>query len=61
MLGTPTILMSLTVRTKMIRNVAYHLLQVGFLLGLFFNHENGGDMFLQTVGWLSTNYMALYH
>jgi hypothetical protein len=24
---------------------AHYLLQAGFLLGLFFNHEDGGDMF----------------
>jgi hypothetical protein len=33
---------------------------VGFLLGLFFNPEDGGNMFLQNVGLLSTNYTALY-
>jgi hypothetical protein len=30
----------------------------GFLLGLLFNHEVGGEMFLRNV-WLSPNYMAL--
>jgi hypothetical protein len=29
-------------------------------LGLF-RPEDGGDMFLRTVGWLSTGYMALCH
>jgi hypothetical protein len=33
---------------------------VAFLLGLFFNLEDGGNMFLQNVGLLSTNYTALY-
>jgi hypothetical protein len=32
----------------------------GFLLGLFFDSENGGDMFLRNIGWLSAGYMALY-
>jgi hypothetical protein len=33
----------------------------GFLLGLFFDPEDRGDMFLRNVGWLSTDYTALYH
>jgi hypothetical protein len=32
----------------------------GFLLGLFFDPEDGGDMFLRNVGRLSKNYTALY-
>jgi hypothetical protein len=32
----------------------------GFLLGLFFNPEDGGDMFLWNVNWLSVDCMALY-
>jgi hypothetical protein len=32
----------------------------GFLLCLFFYPEDGGDMFLRNVGWLSTDYTALY-
>jgi hypothetical protein len=27
---------------------------------LFFDPEDGGDIFFQNVGWLSTDYMALY-
>jgi hypothetical protein len=30
------------------------------LLGLFFDPEDGSGMFLQNVGELSTDYMALY-
>jgi hypothetical protein len=30
------------------------------LLGLFLNPEDGGDMSLRDVGWLSTNYTTLY-
>jgi hypothetical protein len=36
------------------------LLHASFLLGLLFNHEDGGDMFLRNIGWLSTDYAALY-
>jgi hypothetical protein len=32
----------------------------GFLLGLFFDPEHEGDMFLRNVGWLSTDYTVLY-
>jgi hypothetical protein len=28
--------------------------------GLFFDPEDGGDMFLRNVGWLSTDYTVLY-
>jgi hypothetical protein len=30
------------------------------LLGLFFDPEDGGDMFFLNVSWLSTDYTALY-
>jgi hypothetical protein len=30
----------------------------GFLFGVFFGPEDGGNMFLRNVGWLSTVYMA---
>jgi hypothetical protein len=29
---------------------AYYLLHAGFFLGLFFDPEDGGDMFLRNVG-----------
>jgi hypothetical protein len=32
----------------------------GFLVGLFFDHEDGGNMFLRNFGWHSTDYTALY-
>jgi hypothetical protein len=31
-----------------------------FVLGLHFTPEDGGDMFLWNVSWLSVDYMALY-
>jgi hypothetical protein len=34
--------------------------RAGFFLGLFFDNEDGGDVFLRNVGWLTTAYMALY-
>jgi hypothetical protein len=36
------------------------IFHVGFLLGLFFGPEDGGDMFFGKVGWLSTDYTPLY-
>jgi hypothetical protein len=41
-------------------HVACYLLLAGFLLGLFSDPEDGGDMFLRNVSWLSTDYNALY-
>jgi hypothetical protein len=32
----------------------------GFLPGLFFHLEDGGDMFLRNFGWLSKEYTAYY-
>jgi hypothetical protein len=32
----------------------------GFSLGLFFDHEDGGDIFLWNVGWSLAVYTALY-
>jgi hypothetical protein len=34
--------------------------QAGFLLGVFFEPEDGGDMFLRNDGWLSRDYTVLY-
>jgi hypothetical protein len=36
------------------------LLYAGFLFGIFFEPEDGGDMFLRIMGLLSTDYTALY-
>jgi hypothetical protein len=36
------------------------LLHAGFLLLLFFDYEDGGEMFLRNIGWLSVNYAAFY-
>jgi hypothetical protein len=36
------------------------MLHAGFLLGLFFDLEDGGNIFLQNVGYLLTDYTALY-
>jgi hypothetical protein len=38
----------------------YVAIKAGFLFGLFFYPEDGGDMFFRNVGWHSTDYTALY-
>jgi hypothetical protein len=45
---------------KVNRRFGSHLLSRWFLAGLFFDREDGGDMFFRNVGWLSTDYTALY-
>jgi hypothetical protein len=42
-------------KNKPRKNQAFCLLYAGFLLGLFFDFEDGGDMFLRNVGPLSTD------
>jgi hypothetical protein len=37
-----------------------YLLHAGVWLSLFFNAEDGGDMFLWNVSWLSMDYMILH-
>jgi hypothetical protein len=32
----------------------------GFFLGLLFDHEDGGNIFLQNISSLSVHYMTLY-
>jgi hypothetical protein len=39
---------------------ACRLLHAGFWLGLLFEIEDGGDMFLRNVGYLSSDYMMLH-
>jgi hypothetical protein len=47
-----------------ITNLCYHLallatcFHAGFLLGLFFDLEDGGNIFLRNLSWLSTDYMT---
>jgi hypothetical protein len=36
-----------------------YLLPAGFFLGLLFYPEDGSDMLLQNVSWLSSDYMAV--
>jgi hypothetical protein len=37
-----------------------YIFHAGFLLGSFFDPEDGSDMFLWNVGWILTDYTALY-
>jgi hypothetical protein len=39
---------------------ACYMLHTGFLPGLFFDPEDGDDVFFRTVGWFSTDYFAFY-
>jgi hypothetical protein len=41
-------------------NTAYSLLDSGFLLDLLLSSEDGADMFVQNIGWLSPGYIMLY-
>jgi hypothetical protein len=40
---------------------ACYLLYACFFLGIFLNHEDGGDMLLCSIGRLSLDCMALHH
>jgi hypothetical protein len=42
------------------QSCACYLLHAGFLLGLLFDPEDGGTIFLRNIGWLSVDYTALY-
>jgi hypothetical protein len=46
--------------TSIFRAAACCLLHAGFLLGLLFNPEDEGDMFLRNVGSLSMDYRMLH-
>jgi hypothetical protein len=37
-----------------------HLFHSGFLFSLFFDPEDGGDMFVRNIGLLSTDYTTLF-
>jgi hypothetical protein len=43
-----------------IMSSVHDLLHAGFLPGLFFDPEYGGDMLLRNVGSISTEYTTLY-
>jgi hypothetical protein len=47
-------------RISQARNQRESMWQADPMLGLFFNPEDGGDIVLRNVGWLSTEYTALY-
>jgi hypothetical protein len=48
------------IEPEVLRPEDRHLIATCFSLHLFFDIEDGGDMFLRNVGWLSTAYSALY-
>jgi hypothetical protein len=37
-----------------------YLLHAGFLAALFFDYEDGCNMLVRNVGWISKDYMTLY-
>jgi hypothetical protein len=43
-----------------VSELSLYLLYASFMLVFFFDPEDGDDMFLRNVGWLSTDYTALY-
>jgi hypothetical protein len=47
-------------RGTCLKPIVCYLLHAGFLLDLFFNSEDGGDMFLRNIGWHSVEHTALY-
>jgi hypothetical protein len=53
-------LISLLTKIRGMHRAACCLLHAGFLLGLFFDHEDGGDMFPRESRLTSADYTALY-
>jgi hypothetical protein len=47
-------------RISQARNYQWYLFHACFSLGLFFYYEDEGGIFLRKVGWLWTDYTALY-
>jgi hypothetical protein len=43
-----------------LKRSAYCMLRSGILVCLLFNPEDGGNIFLRNVGWLPSDYTALY-
>jgi hypothetical protein len=42
-----------------LRKKSFYMLHAGFLLGIFFGPEDGGDVFLRNISRLSKEYTAL--
>jgi hypothetical protein len=55
-----TIYLDITPYSTLKVNSACYLLHADFLPDFFFDLEDGGDVFLWNVGWLPTDYAALY-
>jgi hypothetical protein len=53
----PTFRRNTSIFSRSLLATCFH---AGFFLDLFFDPEDGGDMLLRNVGWLSTDYTALY-
>jgi hypothetical protein len=49
-----------SIESQLILSSACYLFHAGFLLGLFFDHENGGDMFIRNIVSFSVDYMVLH-